>query len=149
MRRSERDSGDDKRRSVADARSDDAQVVGQAGGGKPLDLRCDRRDYLGGSLPFESLDDLGEPRLAELVSVMARLGYPIGIEQNAGAPFLARRVGGHDYFRSSGMRVTGFSKMAPVTFPWPSSWNSMVDPGNAVPKRVSERGTRGPSGTGP
>ena len=67
-----------------DARCDDAQVVGQAGGGELLDLRCDPRDYFRGCLFCERLDDLGEAPLAELLSVVARFGYPVGIEQNAG-----------------------------------------------------------------
>jgi hypothetical protein len=68
-----------------DARGDDAQVVGEAGSGKLLDLCCDRRDNFRGGLSSERLDDLGEPRLAELFSVVARFGYAVGIEQDAGA----------------------------------------------------------------
>jgi hypothetical protein len=59
-----------------DARCEDAQVVGQAGGGKLLDLCCDRRDNFRGGLSSERPDDLGKPRLAELVPVVAGFGYP-------------------------------------------------------------------------
>src|SRR5688572_21112861 len=46
------------------------------------------------------------------------------------------------------MRYGPCSTMAPVTFPWPSSWNSMVASQGAA-KRISERATRGPSGRVP
>ena len=38
-----------------------------------------------GGCPVEPLDDLCEPRLAELLSVAVRFGYPVGVEQDAGA----------------------------------------------------------------
>jgi hypothetical protein len=75
----------ESRSALVDARCDDAQVVGQAGSGKLLDLCCDRRDNFRGGLSSERLHDLGEPRLAELLSVMARFGYAVGVQQDAGA----------------------------------------------------------------
>src|SRR6185436_21092257 len=53
------------------------------------------------------------------------------------------------YAGSSAMRYGPCSKVAPVTFPLPSSWNSMAVSGQGAAKRVSERATRGPSGALP
>jgi hypothetical protein len=75
----------ESRSALADARCDDAQIVGETCSGKLLDLCCDRRDNFRWGLSSERLDNLGEPRLAELLSVMARFGYAVGVQQDAGA----------------------------------------------------------------
>ena len=62
---------------------------------------------------------------------------------------MKNRFCGIAYLRSSGMRwPPPCSRMAPVAFPWASSWNSKNGPRGSQ-KRVSERATRAVSGLAP